>query len=93
MSEDRRKTPRMAMTLPVRVRCSGRPEIEVTTGDLSQGGAFLNGAPADFPPIGTEVQVQAVKPPGDGDPAPVIRARIVRSTPGGVGIEFLIDPP
>lgn len=52
MSDDRRQHPRMPMTLPVTVRCDGYDEIEVYTGDLSTGGAFLNCDPQGFPPSG-----------------------------------------
>ena len=63
----------MPLSLPVAVRHPDYAEIEVITGDLSHGGAFLCCDPASFPPIGSEVEIQAIKPAGDGEDAPVIR--------------------
>ncbi len=86
MSDDRRRAPRMAMALPVVVRCPGYPEMILTTGDISRTGFYLCCDPATFPPIGTEVELQASKPAGDGEDPPLIRAQVVRADPHGVGL-------
>lgn len=90
MSEERREHPRMPLSLPVAVRHPDYAEIQVVTGDLSHGGAFLCCNPADFPPVGSKVEIQAIKPAGDGEGAPVVRAVVVRATHAGVGIQFIL---
>jgi hypothetical protein len=80
----------MALSLPIEVRCTGFDPQQVYTGDISEGGAFLKCDPETSPPIGSELEVQALKPEGDGEPAPVVHARVVRSTTEGIGIEFVV---
>lgn len=80
----------MALSLPIEIRSTGFDAQQVYTGDISEGGAFLKCDPTAFPPVGSELEVQAMKPEGDGEPAPVVHARVVRSTAEGIGIEFLV---
>ncbi len=77
------------MSLPVIVRCDGYPNMELCTGDISATGLFLHCDPQTFPPVGQSIQVQAASPSADGEPAPLLSARIVRATATGVGIEVI----
>ncbi len=79
----------MPMTLPVEIRCDGYPLLTVSTGDISHGGAFLQCEVDEFPPVGTEIVMKAIKPMGDGEDPPLVKARIVRATADGVGVQFL----
>ncbi len=88
MSAERRRAPRMTMSLPVKVWWEDSPPQELSTCDVSSSGLFLCCDPATFPPIGSEIEVQALNQ-GDGEDPPVIRARIVRICQGGIGIEVL----
>jgi hypothetical protein len=89
MSDERRQHPRLPVSLPVHVTWAGG-DLDIHTGDISDGGAYLQCDPARLPELGDEIEVQAIKPLGDGEPAPVVKARIVRVTGDGVGVKFLL---
>lgn len=64
--------------------------MTVTSYDVSDSGLLLLVKDVPLPPVGTIVEVQAL---AFGDEAPVLKAKIVRTTPDGVGLMFLLPPP
>lgn len=58
------------------------------TRDMSDGGVFLVSDGKPFPPVGSVIEVQ-VAAPVDGEPPPVVRARVVRVSREGMAIAFL----
>lgn len=77
------------MCFSVEVRYEDHPPQSLTTRDLSHGGAFIVKGDAPLPPVGAIVTVKAEKPEGDGAEPPVIRARVVRKTEDGIGVQFI----
>ena len=59
--------------------------VTVTTRDVSDGGLFLLTKDMPMPPVGSIVQIQAL---AFGESAPILKAKIVRATPDGVGLMF-----
>jgi hypothetical protein len=62
-------------------------EVIVETGDISDGGVFIEANGVELPPVGTEVKVQVQDLPVE---APELSARIVRMEANGVGLEFIL---
>lgn len=89
MSEDQRQHPRMEMAFSVELRHEGDPPQLLFTRDLSHGGAFIVKGTAPLPPVGAIVTVKAQKPEDDGVDTPVIKARVVRRTDDGIGVQFI----
>lgn len=95
--EDRRRFPRVPMTVEVRVRDADGHQHRFTCADLSGGGAFLNFSPDDRPEdlapfvaleTDDELTLQVLGLLGDGDTAPEVRARVVRVTLDGIAVRF-----
>ena len=61
--------------------------IRVRTYDLSHGGVFLQKGDYTFPPAGTEVTLRVVAG-GDHEAAQPVRAKVVRVTDEGIGLQF-----
>lgn len=87
--EELRKHPRMEMRLDVEMVWPRHMTLRLYTRDLSNSGAYLEALDQEIPPIGTEVTMKAVKPEGDGEEPPVIKARIVRVMIDGFAVEFM----
>ncbi len=84
-SQQIRRTIRVAVALPARVRLADGREIECTTRDISEGGTALNVAGQGSLPSGTEVDV-ALLPQYQ---QVWIKAKIVRSVEGMMSVSFL----
>jgi len=94
--DNRRAHPRVELLVQVQVR----RELEVhimSTLNISLGGAFVQGDPADYPELqvgtGLELVIFDVEHPGDEDVN--LQARVVRREPGsptltpGIGLQFV----
>ncbi|MFN4262681.1 MAG: PilZ domain-containing protein [Thioalkalivibrionaceae bacterium] len=95
--EDRRRFPRLPMTVEVSVRNVDGHVHRFTCADLSGGGAFLNfnadDRPEELAPFvdlsaEDELVLQVLGFLGDGASAPEVRARVVRVTEDGIAVRF-----
>ena len=62
-------------------------DLNLHTGDISDGGAYILAEGNSLPPIGETVSVQ-VQGMGDGD-APIVKMKVVRLDNDGVGLAFV----
>ncbi|WP_206045384.1 PilZ domain-containing protein [Oceanicoccus sagamiensis] len=62
-------------------------DLNLHTGDISDGGAYILSEGHQLPPIGEMVSVQ-VQGMGGGD-APVVKMKVVRLDNDGVGLAFV----
>lgn len=87
MKEKRRHT-RHKKSIPVTVKPDPGEPKKYTTHDVSDGGMFLLGLLSEQVPVGTTVVIEPVeRVPGVMPRA--IKARVVRSSAQGMGIEFI----
>ncbi|MBK1672894.1 pilus assembly protein PilZ [Ectothiorhodospira shaposhnikovii] len=89
MSNDQRRHPRVPMEIMVELYCDGEAPRQVQTIDLSGGGVMLLIPDGYVPDEGAEVQVRVCGQLGDGEPPPLVNAKVVRRLPEGVAVEFL----
>lgn len=82
---NRREFIRTAMNAAVMVRHSSIGEVVYKTRDISDGGVYVVVESADFPPIGSIVEVQVQGLP---IPAPVLTMEVVRKGVDGFGLQF-----
>lgn len=59
------------------------------TRDMSHGGLFIASDGKPLPPPGAELRLRVIGDGGDGEPMPVVRARVVRLSDEGMAVEFL----
>ena len=85
MLEDKRKSPRIPIAARVKVFHSSFGEIILKARDISDGGMFLLSDGTEFPPVGAEMQVQALDTPVE---AALLNVCIVRKLKNGVGVMF-----
>lgn len=62
--------------------------LQLHTGDISDGGAYVLAEGHQLPAIGEVVSVQLQGLGGD-EQAPVVKMRVVRSDPDGIGLVFV----
>ena len=70
------------------IPAEGEPMI-LRTGNTSDGGALIIGDGKALPDVGTEIGI-TVRNPIAGKKAPIHKARVIRKTEDGIGIELLI---
>ena len=87
MGSDKRTAQRFALEARVEVRYDDQV-IELVTQDISDCGAFLNCNGCAIPAIGTQLTIQMKQQFGDGEPAPIVNAVVVRTTVNGIGVKF-----
>jgi hypothetical protein len=58
------------------------------TRDMSNGGLFIATDGAPLPPMGAELRVRVIQQGQDGEPMPVVRARVVRVSAEGMAVAF-----
>lgn len=85
--DDGRKHPRTRLRALVTLNHPRTGEQRTHTRDISDTGAFLLNEGIVLPDLGEIVEVQVQGLPGD--PAPIVRMRIVRIDKDGVGLEFV----
>ncbi len=86
MNDNRRKHPRIPMTVDVLVRHPDIGEKIVKTRNVSDGGIFLITEPTSMPEIGEIVQGQVQ---GLIENPPLLEMEIVRVEADGVGLRFI----
>ncbi len=87
--EEQRRHNRVEMRVDVEMVWPYHMTLRLYTRDLSHGGAFLESKDQPIPPVGTEITLKALKPEGDGEEPPVIKAKVVRITADGFAVEFI----
>ena len=85
MSKDQRKFPRTPLEVNVKVMHSSFGTLTCKVKDISDGGMFIVHEGIEFPPIGAEMQVQALDVPIE---APVLTVRVAHKRSAGTGVEF-----
>ncbi len=88
MGSDQRNFARIPVPMDIEVRIEGAEALILETVDISNGGAFIKTEPQQCPAIGTELLLKVKGALGGEDP-PTVRARVVRTTDEGMGVEFL----
>lgn len=88
MGEEKRQHVRLTVPMPVEITHAQLGTVELVTADLSDGGVFLQAEPEQCPPVGDEITLKVVGTLG-GETPPLVRARVVRVTVDGMGVEFL----
>lgn len=89
MSRDKRAFSRIPLPMDIEVRAEGAEVMVLVTVDISNGGAFIKAEAGQCPAIGTELQLK-VRGQLAGEEPPTVRARVVRTTAEGMGVQFLI---
>jgi hypothetical protein len=90
MGEERRQHMRIEVPMPVLVTHHALGTYELITVDICDNGIFLKAEPDQCPAVGDEVTLQLKSGIlGDGEEPPLVRARVVRVTEAGMGIQFL----
>jgi hypothetical protein len=74
--------------MDVEVWVDGEEVTVLETVDISNGGAFIKVEPNQCPAVGTVLSLK-VKGQLGGEEPPTVRAKVVRATPDGIGVEFL----
>jgi hypothetical protein len=87
---DKRRHERVPVTVEVELVDPAIGKLVVNTKDLSDGGLFLRLGPKPWPGVGSTVTVRLNQLLGGAEP-PLLKARVVRETDEGVGLEFLLD--
>lgn len=87
MSEERRRHLRYKVVTRVRMTWEGHEPVILVVRDLSVGGLFVERGEVEFPPCGTVVELKLEEPFAEGEP-PTVKAKIVRITDEGAGVQF-----
>lgn len=88
-SKDKRKEVRTKFRAKVKLSHPEFGELQLHTGDISDGGAYIYSEGNQIPTVGEIVFVQ-LQGIGGGE-APVVKMRIVRLDNSGMGLEFVRD--
>lgn len=90
MSAERRQHIRIEIPMPVLVTHHALGTSELITVDICDNGVFLKAEADQCPPIGDEITLQLKSGTlAEGEEAPLVRARVVRVTENGMGVQFL----
>lgn len=90
MGEEKRRHVRIEVPMPVEVTHPEQGTVELITADLCESGVFLKADPAQCPAVGEEVTLKVKGGVlGGGEEPPLVKARVVRVTAEGMGVEFL----
>lgn len=90
VSEDnKRESVRTKLRADVKLSHPSVGDVDLHTGDISDGGAYILSEGNSLPDVGECVNVQ-VQGMGSGE-APVVKMRIVRMDNKGIGLEFVDD--
>ena len=91
MSENKRKHVRTKLNASVKLTHPEAGDLNLKTGDISDGGAYIVTGGEGPLKVGDVVSVQVQGLPG-GE-APILNMRIVRMDKQGVGLEFIQPEP
>ncbi|MFT5693533.1 MAG: hypothetical protein ACI92E_002875 [Oceanicoccus sp.] len=89
MSENKRIAVRTPLRAGVKLSHPAVGELELTTGNISDTGAYIFTGENRLPLIGEVVSVQVTGM--GGEDAPLVKMRVVRSDSEGIGLEFVAD--
>jgi hypothetical protein len=90
MGAERRQHVRIEVPMPVLLTHHALGTNELVTVDICDNGIFLKAEPDQCPTVGDEVTLQLKSGIlGDGEEPPLVKARVVRVTEDGIGIQFL----
>lgn len=90
MGAERRQHVRIEVPMPVLLTHPALGTNELITVDICDNGIFLKAEPSQCPAVGDEVTLQLKSGVlGDGEEPPQVRARVVRVTEDGMGIQFI----
>lgn len=92
MGSDKRAFTRIPVPMDIEVRCEGTEMLVLETVDISNNGAFIKAQAHQCPPVGSELTLK-VKGLLGGEEPPTVKARVVRITAEGMGVEFLPEAP
>jgi hypothetical protein len=87
--QDKRKHERFELPLDVRVTWPGKTELVGKTKDFSDGGAFLLVVFDQEPEPDTLMDLQLTSQV-EGQDAPVLKGRVVRTAADGIAFEFIL---
>ena len=87
MGREKRTSARHPVPMGIEVRSQEQGVVVLETTDISDGGAFIKAPPEQCLPVGSEIELK-VKGLMGGD-APLVKARVVRLSPQGMGVEFI----
>jgi hypothetical protein len=88
--DDRRRHERCQESLEIRVTWPGRETLVGMTRDFSDGGTFIRVQFKPQPAAETEMLLQ-LNAPVNGQEAPLLKARVVRSDVEGIAFQFMRD--
>ena len=88
---NQRSNLRHPIQVPIRLIDEHGIEHNAMSGNVSDCGLYISITVEERPEIQSVVQVQVMTPLGDGEEAPINRARVMRSDEEGVGLKFLFD--
>lgn len=88
--ENRRRHERCNECLEIKVTWPGHGTLIGNTMDFSAGGTFIKLAFSPEPPVDTLMLLQ-LNSLVMGKEAPILKARLVRTTPAGMAFEFILD--
>lgn len=86
---ERRKHVRTNISMEVVVILPDGEQLFLRTADTSDGGALLLSDGKSMPEVGTEIGI-TVRNAIAGKKAPIHKARVVRETADGIGIQLII---
>lgn len=82
---------RHPIEVPIRLINEAGEEQKAISGNVSDCGLYITIIVDHRPPIGSVVQVQVLTPLGDGDEAPINKAKVMRHDDEGAGLMFIFD--
>lgn len=88
-ANDKRNSNRLGIRIDVRMTLADGQEYILKSQNLSDTGIFLELGEHPSPAIGSQVTL-VVCATMDGEPAPAVKAEIVRCTDEGIGLRFIL---
>ena len=90
MSENKRDSNRVGLVIDIKLTCADDNEYILKSSNISDNGVFLQYKETPLPlPEGAHVTLQVCSQLGD-EPAPPVKAEIVRITNEGMGLRFIL---
>lgn len=88
-ANDKRNSNRLGIRIDVRMSYADGTEVILKSQNLSDTGIFLELGDHPAPPTGTQVTL-VVCAMMDGEPAPAVKAEVVRCAEEGIGLRFIL---
>ncbi|PCJ46337.1 MAG: pilus assembly protein PilZ [Gammaproteobacteria bacterium] len=90
MNMNKRRSPRLPIQLEVEFDHEQTGTVSLVTKDISDTGVFIQLTEDQQPPLGTIARVKLKNDFEDGEEAPILQMKVVRNTPTGIGLEFIL---